>query len=489
MKPSNSEHGQEQTEYTLHVDSDSLSEIFVIDGRLNLIDRGVGTLNRRLPAGLYTVKVRAGNTAKEKMVVLDQDQTIRLAPAPPTSAAPPVETALTHEYHVTEAIRMSSQVDLDFGRGAAIFVFVRCWTSPSIYRDIGLSDFNPAKGISVLTLDGKLIAQVENQVSLKSSKDPYAGLTMSVDPGPYLLRQSIDGGRSLDQMIYASAGWQTQVFLVRANPHEDSSETSETSLPNSNRITSLSVLMGRSNFHADRDDLRLAEVARATLARERPIQLDPQIIRDALDQKFQNPVLGLFAAHFMLLAKDCTEKVQRTTPSSRLRKRCKRPIEDFDQNLFDLVVQNLTKLLGADHPDVQALSLKCSQQGPGYVGTFSVPPMLRRSWSLIVDANDDISSLLSLDLWKTVAQMTPFRPFLTWVTFQGNDQELRQKLVDAVNQPSFEEIESAPQEGPARDLFSNQPAEEVPQEPSLRHKMAREMGIPKVALDWASERK
>lgn len=486
MKSSNSEQGQRQAEFTLGVKSDSLAEIFIIDGRLNLIDRGTGSLNKKFPAGLYTVKVRAGNTAKEQMVVLDRDQTVTLAPDPVISAAPLEQTALTHEYHISEAIRMSSEIDVDCGRGAEIFVFVRYWTSPNNYEGRVQRDINPAEGISLLTLEGKLIAQLEKQANVRPAKDPYAGLTISVDPGPYLLRQNIDRDRSLDLLIYASQGWQTQAFLVRANPLEESSPTF---LPSNDRITNLSILMGRSNFHADRDDLRLAEVARSILARERPIELGQKIIRDALDEKSENPVLGLFAAHLMLLTKDGSERIQRTTASSRLRKRSKGPIGDFDQNLFDTVIQNLARLLGADHPDVLALSLRCSGRGQGFAEPFSVPPMLRRSWSLIVDANEDNPSLVPLDLWKMVAQMTATRPFFSWITFQGNDRELQQKLTFALNQPSVEEVMSPLQKGPAHDLFSGQPAQKASQQYGLRLKMAREMGIPKVALDWVAESK
>ena len=57
------------THYSLKVDTgSSLAEAFVIDGSFNMLARGQGKLDLRLPAGEYLVKYRTGDKYAEQWI-------------------------------------------------------------------------------------------------------------------------------------------------------------------------------------------------------------------------------------------------------------------------------------------------------------------------------------------------------------------------------------------------------------------------------------
>ena len=67
------------------------------------------------------------------------------------------------------------------------------------------------------------------------------------------------------------------------------------------------------------------------------------------------------------------------------------PVIDF--SLFELVVMTLRSMLGMTHPDVEALALDVDiAQAPQ---PFQQPPMLRRSWELLVNASVAQPSLVA----------------------------------------------------------------------------------------------
>jgi hypothetical protein len=75
--------------------------------------------------------------------------------------------------------------------------------------------------------------------------------------------------------------------------------------------------------------------------------------------KLENPMLGILGMHLLLKN------------------------QESDTELLQTIIQNLRNLLGDPHPDVEALALRLEQTG-SYV--FQSPPMMRRSWSLVVNA-------------------------------------------------------------------------------------------------------
>jgi len=121
-------------------------------------------------------------------------------------------------------------------------------------------------------------------------------------------------------------------------------------------------------FSPNESMLRIAELARVTLATKGPGErgqtnrrLMPDEMRTMLREKFGNPMLGIYGAHLLLLE------------------------GSVDIGLLREVVRNLRGLLGLQHPDVEALALRAAGEPPPL--PFEHPPMLCRSWLLIVDAS------------------------------------------------------------------------------------------------------
>ena len=75
-------------DFALNLSADTGCELFIIDSRMRLVQRGVGNLNARLPAGVYKVKVRRGREENEQIILLDRDQTIPLGAPSVASPAP-----------------------------------------------------------------------------------------------------------------------------------------------------------------------------------------------------------------------------------------------------------------------------------------------------------------------------------------------------------------------------------------------------------------
>jgi hypothetical protein len=145
-------------------------------------------------------------------------------------------------------------------------------------------------------------------------------------------------------------------------------------------------------------DSRATELARVALATTRPVgepgrerRLVPDDVRKLLAQKYDDPMLGIYGGHLLLLE------------------------AEPDLALLTIVVENLRMLLGAPHPDVEALALR-TRSLPQPVA-LADPPMLRRSWALMVDADADrpdiiadaLSARVSTDFWLE-------GPWLVWRT-------------------------------------------------------------------------
>jgi hypothetical protein len=113
-------------------------------------------------------------------------------------------------------------------------------------------------------------------------------------------------------------------------------------------------------FDPERSQSRLVELAQHALTGRRQI-LSPRL-REILGQNLDDPMLGMFGGHLLLLD----------------------PEPDLD--LLRRIVEKVRGLLGqASHPDVEALALRLEPSAVTHV--FENPPMLRRSWTLALAAS------------------------------------------------------------------------------------------------------
>jgi hypothetical protein len=424
-----------------------LAEVFLSDHEFALVARGVGSLEATVEPGVYKVKAKLGDARVERLVVLNEDETIDLsAELRPVTPAPLEDTARTHHSQAALAVDESSTIDVHAGKGAQVFLLARRWTPDPARMEAGGQGLC---NMSLHSLEGEKIADLlDEKTPSEPQEDAAAGFTVTVDPALYLLRWSDPFGATAEQVVTALAGWQTQAFLLEEevegapNPHE------------------LSVLMSQHPFSYSDPSLQIAEEARTALAEERRVATS--FISASLFGDFGNPMLGLFGAHLMLIAGEALEERSEREAEGETAMAPPAPV-GFDQALFDEVVSKLAALFGEDHPDVVALATKASQASKP--PPLRCAPMLWRSWRLLIEASNQQPDLVPPDLWRRTLGTLPMRPFLTW------SPETSSALV-----PQWEEQLSA----------SLQPAQ-LPEEG--RSQLSEQLLAPRAVIDEAVDQK
>ncbi|MBC7911580.1 MAG: hypothetical protein H7Y30_13820, partial [Pyrinomonadaceae bacterium] len=338
----------EQKKLNLEVKTaDESAEVFIIDGRFNLVARGRGLRNTfNLTPGIYTVKVRAGFESREQhAVLLNKTEEVDFERIHFPSPAPLVDTGKTHEYHIAAAVSESRRVRVQNGSGSSIFVFVRDWTSQERSEAGSEPNRQPQRGLKLTDARGKVIVDLDKKSYLNKNNDPWAACNVQVNPGIYRLALELASGDLIEQTVVASRQWQTQVFLLQRDYGADSSDRRAD-------LLGASILLSKNGFNPNDPRNRLIEAARLGLVNTRQV-LPEQVVNSMLTEKFDNPMLGIFGAHLLLLGKS------------------------IKPNLLHKVVVNLRKLLGENqHPDVEALALRLGINKTSYI--FEHPPMLRR---------------------------------------------------------------------------------------------------------------
>jgi hypothetical protein len=378
-----------------------LAEVFLIDHEFALQKRSVGDLETSVPPGVYKVKATLGEIVAERLVVLnakteiDLGEELRLA-----SPAPLAGTDFTREKHVALVSERSRSVEHHAGAGAKVLLVSRRYSGDAAGPEAAQSSLAE---LSLRTRDGERVAYVGST----DGSDPIEATTVEVDPGPYRLRWRDHSGGISEQTLYAVRDWQTHAFVL-----EDAVGPEE-ALRNK-----VSILMSQQDFDPGDEHLRLVEEVRAALADERKVTGEQN---NALFAKFDNPMLGLFGAHLMLLGQEAVKYAKEAKSDPDVTQRPQAPVT-FEQDLFDGAVGNLGALLGRDHPDVVALSTKVKDVDRDKIRPIEAPPMLWRSWLLLVEASNDWPDLVPVHLWRETARLLPLRPFMVW-SLPGDDDD------------------------------------------------------------------
>lgn len=356
---------------TLTVDSgDDAAEVFILDNKYNRIAAGAGRfITFPLPAGVYAVKVRVGADCYEKPVVLLNDAAVTFDSLKFSTAAPLENTGKTHEFHISNAEIHSHQIDVTIGQGSQLFVFSRVWTgkaegpsSPTLTSDL-------CTGLTLCHKDGHILVDFgsANVGKFVTGWDPWSTCNVQLDPDLYILCLKTASGKILKQTIAACSGWQTQLFFLQ---RDYGFEERDIRVDLENGSIFMAPLGKGFSPDAGNDpatpDFRLTELSRQGLLNSRNMISD-NLIRHMAVEKFSNPMLGIYSAHLLLLKK---------SP---------------DLNLLITIIDNLRKLLGTSHPDVEALALKLKLPS-SYV--FRIPPMLRHSWNYLLEASVQNASIV-----------------------------------------------------------------------------------------------
>lgn len=386
----------------LHLKAGSpLAELFVVDHAFNLVDRAVGELDVQVEPGVYKLKAQLGEATVEQLVLVDRDQEVDLSQKLElASPAPLADSARSHDDHVNAAVNASHKVaPATRGGDTAISIVARRWDeqgrADQEHKEAWLST------VSLHRPDGGTVLSLGDREVHREAPDPWMADAETVEPGGYVLRWHDRSGLATEQAVHAVDGWETEVYLL--DEHAGG--------PAGTGSVRTSVLMTRAGFDPSDDMLRRVEEARGALADERRVA--SQAVTEALFAKFDNPMLGLFGAHLMIVAREELRLRDEATESQRRGKPMPAPV-DFDQSLFDTAVANLRDLLGPAHPDGVALATQVSDPDLDALEPVTVPPLLWGSWKWLIGATNDAPHLVPVETWLRTIRLVPARPFLAW---------------------------------------------------------------------------
>jgi hypothetical protein len=362
-----------------------------------------------------------------------------------------------------------------------VFLCARRWSSGQ--AGSGRQRPLPFPSLSLHRPGGELIADLAPTPGTQlDPQEPILAMTAEVDPGSYILHSADSSGVEAEQTVQAVRDWQVQVFLIEETPAPVTEADPAQAAP----ARRISILMGRDRFDPADETLRLVEEARAALADERKVASD--FVTETLFAKFDNPMLGLFGAHLMLIGRDANrsakEDVQHGLSDA---KRIRAPVA-FNQSLFDRVVANLASLLGSDHPDVTSLATQASNQDLQSLQPVDVPPMLWRSWMLLIQASNERPELVPIATWRRVIGVLPKRPFFVWSPLHHTEdtinewqRELRRNLQDKRPRPAADlegfSVGAAAMPGGQRDHVSA----------DARQRLTRELLAPRAVIDEVAD--
>ncbi len=237
---------------------------------------------------------------------------------------------------------------LHAGKSSELLIFLR--------DDTGNAEEFPAESISLHAVDGSMLANMAEGVI--DRRACLAGINIGLDPGVYRLRVET-GLLGLYEIFLSTAeGWQTRVFLTCDDFYSGREKIRRPLL------RTASVLMGRQRtpFNPACRDARLAEIALTALLRGYDI-LDSPEMKDILQGKLDDPMLGLYSAHLLL----ANPRIKR--------------------DMINTVCHSLNRLVGPI-PDVQALFMKEKLSIPGsrqrIARYHGLPPMLIHGWDLLI---------------------------------------------------------------------------------------------------------
>jgi hypothetical protein len=381
----------------------SPTEIFLVDEQFGLVDRNAGSLSARLPFGIYKVKTRLGRMTNEQIVMLDGDITPTLQPPKPVaSAAPLPNTRATHDDHTQAAVQSVDRIHLSAGAGARLSVMARAWSETGQTQ----SDVLPWADVRIVNARGKVIADLNHDGERHPEGDPFAVCSMSVEPGTYFLRHQMEGEAEVEQSLIVPKDWFLHVYLLRLCKQDGGGFK-----PSRRMSFIMQPVPGAGQQAVALPDqfLTTLETARVALADERLI-LDEDLERLLL-AKFNNPIAGIIGSHLLLIEKE------------------RDPARDI--RVLNEVVTNLRGLVGREHPDVEALSLRCTDEGLRCVKPIKSPPMFQRSWTLLVEASQKRPSLLPRGLWDRVQAHTSLPPYFIWSADEQSKEAARAALVNS----------------------------------------------------------
>jgi hypothetical protein len=372
--------------------NDAATEIVLVDSKFTLVDRQMRFLRKEVPPGVYKVRTKSGRSSSEEIVLLEGNLDLNLASPDVVSAAPLGDSSVRHEYHEEGMRSLRHAVPLLLGNGSEIALMVRVWSKS------GSSSAQPWKGVKLLDANRSVLCDLSSEPPLHLDRDPFVIKRLQVTPGCYYLQQTFSNGPEWEQIVTASAGWSSTLFLLHI-ADQRGMLTPDPAIPGTlNEVRRSFFMSSLSDGFPRPQEESIVERARIALADERRI-LHPEL-EELLFRKFNNPIAGIIGALLMIA------EAERDSA------------EDHDLASLNIIVPNLRKLVGHSHPDVEAISLRCPDPSLRTTQIISVPPIFFRSWKLLVEASAQRPELIPVALWDRICAATAAGGFLLWAVDQ-----------------------------------------------------------------------
>lgn len=369
------------------------TEILLFDAGGNLIDRAVKRFCKKLPPALYKIRYQIGDRMVDQVVELPPGEGDYRAKVPelPIVTAVPLKVPASERNWARLAERQSRALDLASGSGGYLSILVLADERPDV-------PLRPGAGLTLHMFSGEVVADFADG----QTDAGCVGYSLEVTPGNYLLRAIIDSGSPIEQTVVVVKGWQTRVYLRLAyyaqrdrwtQQRRDGNEPPgkwEFDLPE------MGVILGRGHEQSLLSDtqIRWTAAARQCLAAGRVNAApDRGMMQALLSGEFENPMFGIYAGHLLALQRQP------------------------DLKLLREVYERLFQLIG-EHPDLSALLIPLSDPRAQDL-RFPEPPMLRTSWSMLVEASTaqrdlrprgSYSERISASLWGSGAWLSWRKP-------------------------------------------------------------------------------
>lgn len=365
-----------------------------------------------LPEGIYTVRWEYGGIMEEKVVRLPQQQELDISLQLQTPAPVP-GSADTHEYYS----KYNGTVKMDETTGAPLgntsYLNSRLHLLLRARNHAAYNGENLADGLRLLDANLNPLFELGTRANL----DTWSGsllCSLPASSGQYFLEYRGKPASSSNQVdklprlfpLHLFSDWQTRLFIF----YEDGQ-------PN---FASVSLSLVRLGYQEDYDDARSErlkmdaafDVALNGL-QNNALELPKQIERMLLYGKFDNPMLGLLGAHYLLNHPDAS-----TTDLNQ---------ETRWQDMAYMVLSNMRHLL-PDSPDVAALRFKAALRFAND-SRFPMPdspvgklPLLRASLDALLQA--DSETVIAVEEGSLLERMAANLYYDSpWATFRPIGQE------------------------------------------------------------------
>jgi Caspase domain len=383
--------------------------ISVMDYRFDRIFNETGELHEREVPGVYKVRVGFGRDItmiSDEVLLLDRDTLPDSAPAPQLSSPAPIAgAASTREFQVAPfeeaADRHGAVAGPSAGR-SIMSLLARYWTEPGdppiAAGGVAPAHPHPMRGLQLVDAAGQPVADLsqDSQVERHTEGDPVAVWEQEVPPGAYFLRQVLRDDRQYEGCVIASPDWVTHIAIQRTVPTGGAKISGVAD--RTDAIGDVAVFMRRAAAARAPDQDAVIEGARLALTQGRNLFAGGRgaQLAELLLAKFADPIGGIIGGHLLLRAIEEAE------------------LDPARTEQFDSAVTHLRSLVGPDHPDVEALSLRCTDLGLRTTRQFTAPPMFRPSWQLITDATYQRPELVPAELWQRVHASVALGGFFVW---------------------------------------------------------------------------